>query len=209
MSLSHMLRFACLAVAVAVPAIALHAQAPAPKPDADTQSTAGQFLVATPDMGGSGFEHAVILMIHHDQDGALGVVINRPVAMHPIAEIMDWIGEKHDGVKGEVQIFAGGPVEERIGFILHSADYHRPETITIGPGVAVTSSPEILRDMGMGKGPNKALVAFGYAGWTAGQLEGEMNQNAWVTAPLDAKLIFDTDPDQVWDKAWARRTVNL
>ena len=122
---------------------------------------------------------------------------------------MGWIGEKQDGIKGEVRVFAGGPVEEHVGFILHGADYHRPETLSVGPGVAVTSSAGILRDMGLGKGPAKALVAFGYAGWSAKQLEAEMSQNFWVTAPLDAKLIFDTDPDQMWDKAWATRTVNL
>jgi len=198
-----------LLAALAMPAIMLHAEAPKTESEAAPQSTAGQFLVATPDMGNSGFSHAVILMIHHDQNGAMGVVVNRPVATHPLAEIMDWIGEKHDGVTGEVRVFAGGPVEERIGFVLHSSEYQRPETVPVGPGVSLTSSAGILRDMGQGKGPNKALVAFGYAGWAPKQLEGEMGQNFWVTAPLDAKLIFDTDPDQVWDKAWARRTLNL
>jgi putative transcriptional regulator len=209
MSLSRIVRLAFFLLVFTAPAVVLHAQAPKTQPIADPNSLVGQLLVATPDMGGTGFEHAVILMIHHGPDGALGVVINRPVAMHPIAEIMEWIGQKHDGVKGQVRIFAGGPVEERVGFILHSADYHRPETMTVGPGVEVTSTPGILRDMGMGKGPTKALVAFGYAGWTAKQLEAEIDQNDWVTTPIDPKLIFDTASDQIWDKAWARHTVSL
>ncbi len=209
MSLSRLIRPLLLALAVAMPAIVLHAQAPEPAPGPDAQSTAGLLLVATPDMGSEAFAHTVIVMIHHDAKGALGVVINRPVATHPIAEIMGWIGEKSDGVSGDVRVFAGGPVEEHIGFILHSADYQRPGTVPVGPGVAVTSSPDVLRDMGTGKGPGKALVAFGYAGWGAKQLDAEIDQNFWVTAPLDPKLIFDTDPEQMWDKAWARHTLNL
>jgi putative transcriptional regulator len=108
-----------------------------------------------------------------------------------------------------VRIFAGGPVERTVGFVVHSADYHRAETIAVDPHVAVTSSPAILRDMGRGAGPAKALVAFGYAGWGPGQLEAEMGRRGWFTEPEDPKLLFDLDRGLVWKEALGRRSRDL
>lgn len=196
-----------LVALVLAPTTLLHARAQ--DGPVHAESTAGQLLVATPDIGDPRFEHAVILMIGHDRNGAFGITINRPLGKHSIADLLESIGETHDGVTGQVPIFAGGPVQEQIGFILHSPDYHEAGTKAVGEGVALTSSAAILRVIGRGKGPKKALVAFGYAGWQPGQLEAEMDQHAWVTAPLDPNLIFDTDPDKIWDLAWARRTLSL
>ena len=99
--------------------------------------------------------------------------------------------------------------EPAIGFILHTSDYHRSGTIDIDGRVAMTTSPDILKDIGAHKGPKKSLVAFGYAGWAAGQLENELARHDWFTAPGDPKLIFDDDRDQLWDDAMARRTLDL
>jgi putative transcriptional regulator len=96
-----------------------------------------------------------------------------------------------------------------LGFVLHSADYHRPETVDIDGRVAMTSNLEVLRDIANGRGPSKSLVAFGYAGWRSGQLEGELGQRAWLTAEDDERLIFDEDRGAVWDEALKRRTKNL
>ena len=104
------------------------------------------------------------------------------------------------------------PTSRRInpsGFVIHSADYHRPETVEIDGRVAMTSSREILRDIASQHGPEKMLVAFGYAGWAGGQLEGELAQRAWFTATADSKLIFDLDRDKVWGEAMAHHTQDL
>jgi putative transcriptional regulator len=96
-----------------------------------------------------------------------------------------------------------------VGFVVHSADYRRPETVDIDGRVAMTSSREILRDIGNNSGPKKSLVAFGYAGWRPGQLEEELSQGVWFTAAADADLVFDVDRDKVWDDAMKRRTQDL
>jgi putative transcriptional regulator len=172
-------------------------------------SLAGQLLVASPEMGDPRFYHAVILVVRHDRNGALGIIINRPVEDRSLASLLEALGEKDTGVTGSVRIFAGGPVQPEIGFVLHSPDYHRPETVDIDGHVAMTSSPQILRDIGNRHGPSKSLIAFGYAGWASGQLEGELRQRAWVTAADDEKVIFDEDRDKVWEEAMKRRTQDL
>jgi putative transcriptional regulator len=183
---------------------------PTPQDNAPaTGSIAGQLLVAAPEIGDPRFNHAVILIIAHDRDGAFGVTINRPVGKHPMGELLDAVGQKHGRVNGDISIFAGGPIQEQVGFILHTTDYRDATSKSIGRGVAITSSTTILKDMARGKGPRKTLIAFGYAGWLPGQLEAELDKRAWVVTPLDPKLIFDTDPDKLWDLAWARRTLSL
>lgn len=176
---------------------------------ASSDSLAGQFLVASPEIGDPRFEQTVILMVGHDKKGALGIAINRPVDEHPIAELLRWIGHPDDEAQGSVLIYAGGPVQQQIGFIVHTDDYSDNETLTVGPGVRMTSSPAVLRAMGHQKGPHKALVAFGYSGWGPGQLENEMAHHVWATSPLDRSLLFDTAPDQIWAAAWVHRSINL
>src|SRR5262249_52331780 len=147
--------------------------------------------------------------IRHDQDGAFGIVINRLVGERPLALLLDTPGEKDSAATGNVRIFAGGPVQPEIGFVVHSTDYHGPTTLAVGAGVAMTARRDILRDIGNAKGPQKSLIAFGYAGWAPGQLERELARRDWVLAPGDAKLVFDEDREKVWDAAFARRTLDL
>jgi putative transcriptional regulator len=168
-------------------------------------SLAGQFLVAAPDMGDPRFAETVILMVRHDETGALGIVINRPVETRSLASLLEALGDKESSAKGEVQIYAGGPVEPGVGFVVHSAEYRLASTVQIDGQIAVTSNAAVLRDMGAGKGPAETLVAFGYAGWGPGQLEGELAQHAWFTEPEDPKLLFDSDRAGVWQKALDRR----
>ena len=172
-------------------------------------SLAGQFLVASPSMGDPRFEHTVILMLRHDSGGAFGVVVNRPIGERPLADLLEMLGEKDVTVAGKVRIFAGGPVQPEIGFVIHGTDYHRPGTLDVNAQVAMTSSREILRDIGNDKGPKKSLIAFGYAGWGPGQLEGELARREWAIAPGEAKLIFDEDRDKVWEAAFSRRMQDL
>ena len=169
-------------------------------------SLAGQLLVAAPSMGDLHFERTVILIVKHDPDGAVGIVINKPIGETSIASVFEALGQKGGDVTGDVRVFSGGPVQPEVGFVVHSADYHRPETITVNDRVSMTSSLDILRDIGAKKGPAKILVAFGYAGWGPDQLEREIELRAWGIAEADPTLIFDEDRDKVWDHAWERRT---
>jgi putative transcriptional regulator len=169
----------------------------------------GQLLVASPRMGDPRFDRTVVLLVRHDSHGAMGIAINRPVEELPLASVMKAIGEDAKGVEGRALIFAGGPVEPEAGFVLHSIDYHRAKTLGISRFVAMTSTPEIFRDIAHKHGPKKFLMAFGYCGWGPGQLERELAQHAWFTAPADPKLIFDENRENVWDDAMAGRTRQL
>lgn len=182
-----------------------------PKPeDTPTATTlAGQLLVASPEMGDPRFRHAVILMVQHNKDGALGIVINRPIDEVPMAKLLHALGQDTKGVEGTIRLFAGGPVQPQIGFIVHSEDYHRTGTIDIDDRVAVTSDPQALVDIAHNAGPKKSLVAFGYAGWGPGQLENELALGAWVTVPEEPRLVFNATRDKLWDAAMARHTVPL
>jgi putative transcriptional regulator len=209
MSLVWFARLSVVVVALFLPAALLNAALPTPEGAPEHPSLAGQLLVAAAEMGDPRFYHAVILLVRHDRNGALGIIINRPVEDRFLASLLEALGEKDTQVAGSVRIFAGGPVQPELGFVLHSADYHRPETVDIDGRVAMTSNLEVLRDINKRQGPKKSLVAFGYAGWGPGQLEGELGQRAWLMAEDDEKLIFDEERGAVWDEALKRRTKNL
>jgi putative transcriptional regulator len=167
-------------------------------------SLAGQLLIATPLMSDPRFANTVILMVRHSKDGAMGITINRPIGERPLAALMQAIGEDTLAIGETIRIFAGGPVQSEIGFILHDAAYRRTGTIGIDGRLAMTSNPQILRDIGEHAGPRQYLVAFGYAGWGPRQLEGELAEHAWITVPEDPALVFDADRAMVWDLAIAR-----
>lgn len=191
---------ALIALSLPVPA------APTPSGDsAEIQAAPGEFLIAAPEMDDPRFEHAVVLLVQHDKDGAFGIIVNRPVEAQPLAQLLEDLGQKAEGVSGKVEIYAGGPVEADVGFILHSAEYRRPETMKVDGKVAVTSSPAVLLDIAQKRGPQKYIVAFGYAGWGPGQLENELAQRAWFIAPGDAKLLFGDDPQKLWQDVLDRR----
>jgi putative transcriptional regulator len=204
------LRRGILSLAVLL-ASATFCRAALPEPDAppETATLTGQLLVAAPEIGDPHFYHAVILLVRHDERGAFGIIINRPLGERTWAELMRVIGQDATGMDGSVPVFAGGPVQPSSGFVLHSADYHSDATIGIDDHLAMTSSVAVLRDIARHAGPQKSLVVFGYAGWAPGQLEGEIAMHGWFTVPEDPKLIFDVDREKVWDAAVARRTIPL
>jgi len=205
-------RRAVLALAaLALPALLCAAVAPtAPQPSAPATRSAlvGQLLIAPPEMGDPRFDHAVILVVKHDRDGALGIVINKPLGERPLAELFAALGEKREG-DAKVPLFVGGPVELDVMLVLHSAEYRVSGTLAVDGKVAVTGEPQILHDIAAQRGPQRSLIALGYAGWAPGQLDGEVERGAWFTAPADAALVFDADRDKVWDLAMARRTRDL
>jgi putative transcriptional regulator len=196
-------------VTIVLPAALGHAALQNPAGTPEPASLAGQLLIASPSLRDPRFDHTVVLMVRHSPGGALGIVINRPLGERPLASLLEAIGEKNSTAAGSLRIYYGGPVQPEIGFVIHSADYHGPETVEIDGHIAMTSSREVLRDIAGGHGPQKLLVAFGYAGWGAGQLEGELAQRAWFTAAADSKLIFDQDRGKVWDDAMTHRTQDL
>jgi putative transcriptional regulator len=205
---SAMRRLVFALAAFLVPAVPFAAVPTNPADTSGFTSLRGQFLVATPAMRDPRFDHTVILMLRHDRDGAFGIVINRPAGERPLSDLLAAIGDKA-AASGSMRVFYGGPVEPQIGFVIHSADYRLPATLEVDSRVAMTSNAQVLRDIADGKGPKKSLVAFGYAGWAPGQLEGELGRNAWYVAPADENLIFDDDRDKLWDHAVARRTQDL
>jgi putative transcriptional regulator len=172
-------------------------------------SLVGQLLVASPQITDPRFQKTVILIVRHNKEGAFGITINRALGEHSLASLLEILGEKNTNVDGNVQIFAGGPVQPEAAFVIHTTDYQRAETIPINGRVAVTSSREVFRDIGRKKGPGKTLIAFGYAGWGPGQLEAELAHNDWFTAMGDLALIFEERRERVWDTAMERRARNL
>lgn len=204
------MRWLMAAAAIVLSAGVLHAALPSPTAPnvSGATSVTGQLLIATAALSGPPFEHAVILVAQHNKDGALGIVINRPLGERPIASLLQAFGADASGVIGNVRLFVGGPVDPGIGFVLHSADYHGDNTIDIDGRVALTSGPQILRDIGLGKGPRQSLVAFGYAGWAPMQLDNELREGAWDAVPEDPALVFDDDRAKVWSDAMARYKPN-
>jgi putative transcriptional regulator len=181
----------------------------APPEHSDTTSLAGQLLIAAPTIGDPRFAHTVILLVRHDQEGAFGIVINRPVGERSIAALLEATGHDDVDVAGIVRVFAGGPVQPELGFVVHSAEYRRAETVDVDGRVAMTASRQVLLDIGHNEGPEKRLFALGYAGWGPGQLEGELARHNWFTTPEEPKLVFDDDREKLWEDAMARRTREL
>ena len=204
--LSRLHRIGVLAVAaIALSAGALHAALPTDSDTSGRTSYAGQLLIAAPSLRGSPFERTVILMAQHGRDGGLGIVINRPLNERPIASLIEAFGADATGINGSVRVYLGGPVSPEVGFVVHSAEYRITDTVDIDGRVALTVAPDVLRDLGHGRGPSKVLVAFGYAGWGPGQLDNEIARGDWYNVTEDPALVFDDDRAKVWVDAMARR----
>jgi putative transcriptional regulator len=170
---------------------------------------AGQLLVATREMRDQRFAQAVIFIVRHDASGALGLIVNRPSEEVGIALLLKRLGLEHEGVGGSMRMHYGGPVEPGRVFVLHTADYAGEGTRVIADGIALTVHPDVLRAIGTGAGPRRALLALSYSGWAPGQLERELRAGRWVVVPADAGLVFDDDHGTKWQRATARRGTAL
>jgi putative transcriptional regulator len=197
-------RWILAAVAIAASVTVLHAALPTSPDISGPTSFTGQLLIATPALQGSTFEHAVILIAQHNKEGALGIVINRPLGARSIASVLEALGADPGGAKDNVRVFLGGPVSPAVVFAVHNADYHLSDTVDIDGRVALTPATEVLHDIGLGKGPGKSLIVFGYAGWSASQLDREIGRGDWLSVPEDPSLVFDDDRTKVWTDAMAR-----
>ncbi len=174
------------------------------RPPAAAGKLTGLLLVASPKMPDSRFARTVILIVRHDNDGAMGFVVNRPIGAGPAAKLSR--GSEGDG---QIRIHYGGPVEPGKGFVIHSSDYGGGDTVAVTDAVSMTANEEILRDIADGKGPRLGFMAMGYAGWSPGQLENEIRRKDWVTVTADEKLILDMDFKSKWRRALSRRGIDL
>lgn len=168
-----------------------------------------QFLIAMPSMADPNFSRTVTYVCAHNDDGAIGIVINRPMEID-LGEVFAQM--KIDGgdcALSSQQVYQGGPVHRDRGFVIHCPAADWESTIRVTDELAVSTSRDILEAISVGKGPEDTLVALGYAGWGAGQLEQEMVQNAWLSGPATMKIIFHMPPDQRWKGAAAAMGVDL
>jgi len=166
-------------------------------------SLVGRFLVAAPSMPDERFQKSVVFICKHDDDGALGIIVNNKVDDLPLGQVYKQLGIEIPE-SGDKPVLFGGPVETSRGLVLHSADYKRDETLVIEGGMALTASLEILRDMAGGHGPKNAWLALGHSGWAPGQLDQEMQDNAWLVVDGDPDLVFDANFDGKWQRALDR-----
>ena len=164
----------------------------------------GRFLVAAPSMPDERFQKSVVFICKHDDDGALGIIVNNKVEDLPLGQVYKQLGIEVAPAAPEIPVLFGGPVETSRGLVLHSADYKRDETLLIDGGMALTASLEILKDMAGGSGPKRAWLALGHSGWAPGQLDREMQDNAWLVVDGDFELVFDEDLNGKWQRALDR-----
>lgn len=161
----------------------------------------GQFLIAMPALDDPNFFHSVTFICEHNDEGAMGLVINRPTSIS-VGEVMSQLGlEWPEAAVADQIVFQGGPVETERGFVIHQPVGDWDATIDVNGEFGVSSSRDILEDISEGRGPEQLLVTLGYAGWGPGQLEQEMAENAWLTVPADASILFNTDTEKRWEAA--------
>lgn len=169
----------------------------------DEPSLAGQMLIAMPGIGDPRFERAVVYLCGHSVDGAMGLIVNKPVDNITFPELLEQLGIDAE-LPRQIRILFGGPVETGRGFVLHSADYHvTGSTLQVTEDVGLTATVEILEEIAEGEGPKQSLLALGYAGWAPGQLEEEILANGWLQCPPEADLLFGSADETKWERALA------
>ena len=180
--------------------------------DIESSYLDGQFLVAMPGMADDRFARAVIYVCAHSAEGAMGIVLNRPASDLNFPDLLVQLDIVPEAERislpkrvGRMQVLMGGPVETSRGFVLHSPDFYIDQsTLPIDDSVCLTATIDILRAIARGEGPENAVLALGYAGWGAGQLETEIQQNGWLNCPADAELIFGASVDTRYELALRR-----
>ena len=166
----------------------------------------GQLLVAMPQMEDPRFAKTVIYLCAHTTDGAMGLVVNK---LMENVDFPDLLEQLNISGGGSVNVHFGGPVETGRGFVLHSADFVEDATLVINEAVALTATIDILKAIAAGKGPQRSLLALGYAGWGPGQLDSEIQRNGWLSVPADEALIFGGSHKDRWERAMAKIGINI
>ncbi|HEX9452990.1 MAG TPA: YqgE/AlgH family protein [Candidatus Binatia bacterium] len=176
---------------------------------ADKTFLAGKLLIASPETKDPRFAESVIYMVKHDATGAMGLVINKPVATAPIDELLKGFGLKEKNSKREIVVHYGGPVGTRQGFVLHSDEIVMENSSKFANGIAMTADAKMIEAIAGGKGPRQALFMLGYAGWAPHQLESELNLQSWIVIPGDRALIFGNNADKKWRQAIDKQQIPL
>jgi len=161
----------------------------------------GQLLVATPVITTGCFHKSVVYIFAHSADGAMGVIVNQPLDLVNFASLVEGLTLPENPVINEIPVYYGGPVDRARGFVMHSSDYHKEHTINAMGEISVTASSMILDDIMRGVGPRKSALIVGYSGWSAGQLEQEIEQNSWINVPATTDIVFDTESEFKWINA--------
>ena len=177
----------------------------------------GQLLIAMPSMTDKRFARSVIFMCTHSAEGAMGLIVNQRAKHISFPQLLQQLGIVSKSAADTVapgillqDVHVGGPVDTKRGFVLHSADYNAPSnTLAIDPRISLTATIDILKAMAHGNGPDKAMLALGYAGWAPGQLEAEIQHNGWLNCPADPDIIFSRDIDFKYDQALARIGIDI
>ncbi|NKB22255.1 MAG: YqgE/AlgH family protein [Alphaproteobacteria bacterium] len=175
-----------------------------PEDEDNASYLTGNLLIAMPRMRDDRFTRSVVYVCAHTSDGAMGLVINKIVESVSFPELLDQLNIDSGAENTEIRVHFGGPVETGRGFVLHSADYQQDATLVIDDSVALTATVDILKSIADGDGPNKSILALGYAGWAPGQLDQEIQANGWLSVPADNDLVFGIDPDTKWEKAMGK-----
>jgi len=172
--------------------------------DENGKYLAGQLLVAMPGMKDPRFQKTVIYMCAHNSDGAMGLVINRALESLSFPDMLEQLEIDVSGVGERINVHFGGPVESGRGFVLHSQDYLKEETMVVDRDLALTATIDILKAIAFGNGPRQSLLALGYAGWGPGQLDTEIKSNGWLNVAADNELVFGPNLDEKWDQAMSK-----
>jgi putative transcriptional regulator len=168
----------------------------------------GQLLIAMPAMGDERFARSVIYLCAHTSDGAMGIVVNRPLQKPSFGDLLRQLEVAPTPPAREIQLCQGGPVDNARGFVLHTTDWTSEGSLKVTESTALTASLDVLKAIAEGGGPREGLLALGYAGWGPGQLDNEIQQNAWLSVPADDTLVFDSAYDTKWRRAFAKLKVD-
>lgn len=167
--------------------------------DPNLMDLTGALLVAMPGMGDPRFDRSVILLCAHSEDGAMGLIVNKPAPEMALGELLDQLDISCASKLRNKAVHFGGPVETTRGFVLHGPDYRsRLQTLDVNAAFGMTATLDVLEDMAIGQGPEPSLAALGYAGWGPGQLESEIARNDWLTTDSDPALVFGANDDDKW-----------
>ncbi|MDX2103008.1 MAG: YqgE/AlgH family protein [Alphaproteobacteria bacterium] len=175
----------------------------------DDHSLSGKLLIAMPGMRDPRFARSVIFLCAHNPEGAMGLVLNKIAGSIGFKELMKQLGIETDGLAEHRLVHFGGPVEPSRGFVLHTTDRMEESSMAVDDDIALTSTTDILKAIAIGAGPSRAMLALGCASWGPGQLDSELQQNAWLHAEADVELVFDRDLDAKWERAIAKIGIRL
>ena len=171
-------------------------------------SLTGQVLIAMPGLEDPEFAHSVVYVCAHGEDGAMGLIINRPLHKPSFPQLVRQLNVTEGEPARSIGLCKGGPVETARGFVLHSADWTGEDSLKVAEDVALTASLDILKAIATGGGPRDGILALGYANWGPGQLDREMLENSWLTAAADAELLFGPDHERKWAQAMFKLNID-